>query len=56
MLWRNPGREARNWDVNTYGETIVDAMGMAREITKSPKINVIGLCAGESCLHGRRAP
>ncbi len=44
--WRNPGREARNWDVNTYGEAIVDAMGIAREITKSPKINVIGLCAG----------
>ena len=44
--WRNPGREARDWGMNTYGEAIVDAMGMAREITKSPKVNVIGLCAG----------
>ena len=46
LSWRNPGREARDWGVNTYGEAIVDGMGMAREITKSPKINVIGLCAG----------
>ena len=44
--WRNPGKYARNWDVNTYGEAIVDSIGTAREITKSPKVNVIGLCAG----------
>ena len=44
--WRNPDQHMRNWDVNTYGEAIVDSMGTAREITKSPKVNVIGLCAG----------
>ena len=44
--WRNPGKYARNWDVNTYGQTIVDSIGVAREITKSPKVNLIALCAG----------
>jgi polyhydroxyalkanoate synthase subunit PhaC len=46
LSWRNPDASARNWDVNTYGEAIVDAMRVAREVTKSPKVNVIGLCAG----------
>jgi polyhydroxyalkanoate synthase subunit PhaC len=46
ISWRNPTQYARDWDVNTYGGAIVDAMQAAREITKSPKVNVIGLCAG----------
>jgi polyhydroxyalkanoate synthase len=44
--WRNPGQPERHWDTNTYGGAIVDSMQTAREITKSPKVNVIGLCAG----------
>jgi class II poly(R)-hydroxyalkanoic acid synthase len=44
--WRNPGQHERNWDTNTYGGAIVESMQTAREITKSPKVNVIGLCAG----------
>jgi class II poly(R)-hydroxyalkanoic acid synthase len=46
ISWRNPTQYARDWDVNTYGGAMVDAMQTAREITKSPKVNVIGLCAG----------
>jgi len=46
ISWRNPDQNMKNWDVNTYGEAIVDSMGTAREITKAPKANVIGLCAG----------
>ena len=46
ISWRNPTADARNWDLNTYGGAMVDAMQTAREITKSPKVNVIGLCAG----------
>jgi len=44
--WRNPGQHERHWDTNTYGGAIVESMQTAREITKSPKVNVIGLCAG----------
>jgi polyhydroxyalkanoate synthase subunit PhaC len=46
ISWRNPTAENRHWDVNTYGGAIVDSMHAAREITKAPKVNVIGLCAG----------
>ena len=46
ISWRNPGRPARGWDLNTYGEAVVASIGAAREITKAPKVNIIGLCAG----------
>jgi polyhydroxyalkanoate synthase len=46
IAWRNPGREARGWDLNTYGEAVVASIGAAREITGAPKVNIIGLCAG----------
>ncbi len=46
ISWRNPGRKARSWDRNTYGEAVVASIGAAREITGAPKVNIIGLCAG----------
>ncbi len=46
LSWCNPGKEARNWDLDTYGQSIVDSIGALRDITKSPKVNIIGLCAG----------
>ena len=46
VSWRNPGKDARNWDLDTYGEAIVDSISALRDITKAPKINLIGLCAG----------
>ena len=46
ISWRNPTQHDRHWDMNTYGGAIVEAMRAAREITKAPKLNVIGLCAG----------
>jgi polyhydroxyalkanoate synthase len=46
ISWRNPGKEARDWDLNTYGDAVVASVGAAREITKASKVNIIGLCAG----------
>ena len=46
ISWRNPGRQARGWDLDTYGEAVVASIGAAREITAAPKVNIIGLCAG----------
>jgi len=46
ISWRNPGRRARGWDLNTYGDAVVASIGAAHEITKAPKVNIIGLCAG----------
>jgi len=46
ISWRNPGRQGRDWDLNTYGNAVVASIDAAREITKAPKVNIIGLCAG----------
>ena len=46
LSWRNPDKNARNWDLNTYGEAVVDSVKAMREITKAPKASIIGLCAG----------
>jgi len=46
ISWRNPGRQGRDWDLNTYGNAVVASIDAAREITKAAKVNIIGLCAG----------
>ncbi len=46
MSWRNPGKEQSDWDVSTYGSAVLDAIGTARSITKAPKVNICGICAG----------
>ena len=44
--WRNPGKEHKDWDLNTYGGAVMDALSEVRSITKAPKVNLCGLCAG----------
>ena len=46
ISWRNPGRHARNWDLNTYGGAVADSLNAMRGITGAAKVNIIGLCAG----------
>ena len=46
ISWRNPDKHARHWDLNTYGDAVIESVSAAREITKAPKISIIGLCAG----------
>jgi poly[(R)-3-hydroxyalkanoate] polymerase subunit PhaC len=46
VSWRNPGKEARHWDVDTYGGAVTEALGAIRNITRAPKVNLMGLCAG----------
>ncbi|HEX3607112.1 MAG TPA: alpha/beta fold hydrolase, partial [Candidatus Dormibacteraeota bacterium] len=46
ISWRNPGPEFRDWDLDTYVQGCVDAISTACEITGSPDVNVMGLCAG----------
>ena len=46
ISWRNPGKEARHWDLNTYGKAVADSLGAIRSITEANKVNVCGLCAG----------
>ena len=46
ISWCNPGRRDRHWDLNSYGGAVVDSLSAARGITKAPKVNLMGLCAG----------
>src|SRR4051812_15046028 len=46
ISWRNPTKEQADWGLDTYARSIVDAIGVAAEITGSPDVNTLGLCAG----------
>ena len=46
ISWRNPGRQHRRWDLDTYGRAVAESLSVAREITHAPKVSLAGLCAG----------
>ena len=46
ISWRNPGPEHRDWNLDTYGQAIIQALDAVEEITKSRHVHLFGLCAG----------
>ena len=46
ISWRNPSKEQRDWDLDTYGRAIIDALDAVQEITGSDQVHLFGLCAG----------
>lgn len=46
VSWKNPRKEQRNWNLGTYVTALVEATDAIREITGSPKLNLMGICAG----------
>jgi polyhydroxyalkanoate synthase subunit PhaC len=46
VSWRNPGPEHRNWGLDAYVGAVKEALGVVSEITGSPDINLLALCAG----------
>lgn len=46
ISWRNPTAAQRDWDLDTYGSAILAALDVVRDITRSPQVNLFGLCAG----------
>ena len=46
LSWRNPGREQRDWDLDTYAARVLRAIDAIRDITGSGDVNTIGFCAG----------
>jgi polyhydroxyalkanoate synthase subunit PhaC len=46
ISWRNPGTEQRSWDLDTYAAAVLRVIDVAREITRSDEVNLLGLCAG----------
>ena len=46
ISFRNPGPEHRDWSLDTYVAAILEAADAAIEISGSPDLNVLGVCAG----------
>lgn len=46
ISFRNPGPEHRDWGLDTYVAAILEAADAAIEISGSPDLNVLGVCAG----------
>jgi polyhydroxyalkanoate synthase subunit PhaC len=46
ISWRNPDSRYADWNFDQYAGAALRAIDVAREITKSDDVNVLGLCAG----------
>jgi polyhydroxyalkanoate synthase len=46
VSWFNPTAAQAGWGLETYVAALEDAMGIAREITRSPQLHVLGACSG----------
>jgi polyhydroxyalkanoate synthase subunit PhaC len=46
ISWRNPDARHAKWDLDTYGQAILDAMDAATRITGSEQIALTGACSG----------
>jgi polyhydroxyalkanoate synthase len=46
MSWRNPDERQRDWDLDTYAQAVLDALGAVEDITGADRTQVLGLCAG----------
>jgi polyhydroxyalkanoate synthase len=46
LSWRNPGKDQRDWDLDTYAARVLRAIDAIRDITGSADVNTIGFCAG----------
>jgi poly[(R)-3-hydroxyalkanoate] polymerase subunit PhaC len=46
VSWRNPDARHAKWDLDTYGQAILDAMDAATRITGSEQVALAGACSG----------
>ncbi len=46
ISWRNPTQEDRDWGFDEYGQSILDALDITRDISGSKKTNLYALCSG----------
>ena len=46
ISWRNPTREQRDWNFDTYVQATIDAIDVVREVSGSPDVNIMGGCLG----------
>ena len=46
MSWRNPDARHRDWNLDTYGGAVTDALRAVRVIASTPKVSLCALCSG----------
>jgi polyhydroxyalkanoate synthase subunit PhaC len=46
MSWRNPGAEHAAWNLDTYGQAILDAMDACERITRTSSTSLMAFCSG----------
>ena len=46
ISWRNPDARHADWDLDTYGSAILDAMRTSREVAGSDKVAMLAVCSG----------
>ena len=46
VSWRNPDREMRDWDMDTYLSALLEGFEAVCDITGSEDVNMVGVCAG----------
>jgi len=46
ISWRNPKAEHRNWNLDSYADGIIAAIGVTRKVSGADQVNLMGLCAG----------
>jgi polyhydroxyalkanoate synthase len=46
ISWRNPDSRHADWDLDTYGRAILDAMDAAERVTGSERTALAGACSG----------
>jgi len=50
ISWRNPDARHRRWNLDTYGQAILDAFDAAQRITGSDAVLPLGFCSGGMLL------
>jgi polyhydroxyalkanoate synthase len=46
VSWRNPTKAQGSWDLDTYAGRVVSALDVARDVSGSEDVNLLGFCAG----------
>jgi polyhydroxyalkanoate synthase len=46
MSWRNPDARHRDWNLDTYGGALVEALAAVRAISGAAKVSLCALCSG----------
>src|SRR3712207_8026130 len=46
LSWRNPGPDERRWNLDTYVARVLRAIDVARAVTGSPDVTLMGFCGG----------